>query len=266
MQFFICTNGDAGEEKFIPYVEDWIDGVELQSYGLSGVRSDNAWFQRVEMHNRIAPKLPGRLAIHGPFIGLDFSCPDHLLRAAMRTRMDMTYQVAKDFKPDYLILHSGYNEETIKFKLDNYWHDGVVKFWRTEIGRYQDLGTTVVLENVLEPAPDTLAAVIDGVNHPNLKVCLDIGHLNVWSKLKPSEWVKTLGHRLVYVHLHDNDGTDDSHLPVGGGNIDFDDFFEAVYNTNPELVISLEVMSEPAEVIKNLKSVISKYRKLPFQA
>jgi sugar phosphate isomerase/epimerase len=39
------------------------------------------------------------------------------------------------------------------------------------------------------------------------------------------EWVDVLGSRLMEIHLHDNHGEADDHLPLGQGNIDFPSLF-----------------------------------------
>lgn len=41
--------------------------------------------------------------------------------------------------------------------------------------------------------------------------CLDIGHANL-TRLNIKEYIKTLGHRLTILHIHDNDGNDDLHM------------------------------------------------------
>jgi sugar phosphate isomerase/epimerase len=63
--------------------------------------------------------------------------------------------------------------------------------------------------------PETLLELIEGTG---LGICLDVGHANTTGKLK--EFVK-LKKNIVNLHVHDNMGEFDQHLPVGSGNIDF---------------------------------------------
>jgi hypothetical protein len=37
MDFIVCAYGEPGEEKFMPYVENHVAGVELQNYDRKGV-------------------------------------------------------------------------------------------------------------------------------------------------------------------------------------------------------------------------------------
>lgn len=53
-------------------------------------------------------------------------------------------------------------------------------------------------------------------------VCWDVGHANV-SGFKQSEQLKVLAGKLEVLHVHDNDGEKDSHLPPFDGNVDWED-------------------------------------------
>ena len=54
------------------------------------------------------------------------------------------------------------------------------------------------------------------LNHPNLYLLLDIGHLQM-SKEAPTAVIAAAGDRLGYVHLDDNDGEADLHWPLLAG-------------------------------------------------
>ena len=51
---------------------------------------------------------------------------------------------------------------------------------------------------------------------------------------KLSDVLRDLNNKLVGVHIHDNDGTADAHLPVGCGNIDWNDYFAALKEYAPQ--------------------------------
>ena len=52
-------------------------------------------------------------------------------------------------------------------------------------------------------------------------LCLDIGHAN-YSRTTIGQWFDQLGEWIRYLHLSDNLGGFDDHLPLGQGNIDWD--------------------------------------------
>ena len=53
-------------------------------------------------------------------------------------------------------------------------------------------------------------------------ICWDTGHANI-SGFKQSEQLKILKGKLEVLHIHDNDGTRDAHLPPFDGNVDWED-------------------------------------------
>ena len=259
MDFLICAYGEPSEEKFIPYVQGCVQGFELQNYDRTGVCSPEKWHEVLEQHRSIIPKLPGRLAIHGPFAGIEYGYKDHLLREAVQKRMDMTGGMVRELRPDTLILHTGCPELMIKFNLTDAWLEQAAEFWKQEIKGYAEAGVRVVLENVVEQSPEAMIELVDRVRSDYLGLCFDIGHANLCSQLKPARWVELMGRRLKHVHLHDNSGRKDEHLPAGKGNIDFDSFFEALYAFVPEVTVSLEVLAAPEAVVENAIAITRRY-------
>ena len=96
-----------------------------------------------------------------------------------------------------------------------------------EIGRWADAGIQVVLENDVEHSPDLLTRLVSTVDHPALGLCLDTGHLHVFSELNAPEWVCSMGPQPCHVHVHDNDRTNDRHWSLSRGTIAFQPFYEA---------------------------------------
>jgi len=78
------------------------------------------------------------------------------------------------------------------------------------------------------------------------KVCLDTGHANFCGE-KPADMVRMLGYEyLGALHVHDNDGTGDQHLRPGLGNVDWDDFSDALAEIGFEGCMSFETSVPPA--------------------
>ncbi|MBF0499246.1 MAG: sugar phosphate isomerase/epimerase [Candidatus Riflebacteria bacterium] len=81
--------------------------------------------------------------------------------------------------------------------------------------------------------------------NPELAFHLDIGHFNLNGR-NPGDFAEAFRDRLVHVHLHDNDGNRDLHLPMGAGKIDWKAFLprlKAVYDGT----ITIEVFSAERE-------------------
>ena len=78
----------------------------------------------------------------------------------------------------------------------------------------KDLGVEIVLENVLETEPQWLLDIVKGVDDPRLKLCLDVGHVNAYSKIPVTEWLASWAPYLSHFHIHNNDTSRDQHNPL----------------------------------------------------
>ncbi|MCP4713914.1 MAG: sugar phosphate isomerase/epimerase [Deltaproteobacteria bacterium] len=260
MDFTLCAYGEPEELQFLPKIQEYVDGIELQNFIRKGVASPQGWQTVLKQHCDFAEKIDGRLILHGPFSGIQFDCFDHLLNEAVRRRMNMVYDAANRLRPDTLVLHSGCSDILVRFGLTESWLKQTADFWRREIDRYAEIGITVVIENVVEPAADTLIALADLVGNEHFGLCLDVGHVNLCSEIPPAQWISAMGPRIKHVHLHDNHGTLDDHLPTGSGSIDFDPIFTALKTHVPEVTVSLEVLADPQTVIENIIRITEAYR------
>lgn len=92
----------------------------------------------------------------------------------------------------------------------------------------------------MEWNPEILIDIIDGVNSKKLGVNLDIGHAFAFSKLSVIDWIKQLGNKTTYVHLHDNHGEKDSHLGFGKGTMPIVEILNALNQYAPDAVWALE--------------------------
>jgi sugar phosphate isomerase/epimerase len=259
MEFNLCIEGNKDEIKIFPRLMEMNVGIELQSYGLNGVSSKNKWYSRMKTHAIILKEFNGRVIIHGPFLGIRYTYNDYLLRKAVFKRMQMTYKLVKELNPDIIVLHSGFSEEMRSFNLEDLWLNETANFWKKEIYKYEKVNTRIVIENIVEDEPSLLMELHDIVGSKFFGLCLDVGHTNIFSNLPIKEWISKMGKRLHYVHLHDNSGKEDEHLPVGRGNINFDDIFNKLKEVIPDVQVSLEVDDNIENNIENLEMVIKKY-------
>jgi sugar phosphate isomerase/epimerase len=95
------------------------------------------------------------------------------------------------------------------------------------------------------------------IGSPYLKICFDVGHANITSR-NPIEYIKTLGGKIHSVHVHDNFGEEDNHLPCGYGNIKWGEIIQELKKSgfNGKLVIengdNPEIMLSSKKFLENL--------------
>ena len=107
-----------------------------------------------------------------------------------------------------------------------------------------ELGVVVCLENMpfrnfpLSPSK-RIYELIKDVGMSSLKMCLDVGHAHI---LGESLWdtVHLIADELRILHVHDNDGENDIHLPPYDGNADIKSFGEALHDIGFNGVLMLE--------------------------
>jgi sugar phosphate isomerase/epimerase len=74
------------------------------------------------------------------------------------------------------------------------------------------------LPHLIGGDPREFAAILERLD-PAIGVCLDTGH--TWLGNHWGQFVTVAGARLIHVHIHDNHGYADDHLPPGDGIVDW---------------------------------------------
>ncbi|MFH1034275.1 MAG: TIM barrel protein [Pseudomonadota bacterium] len=109
-------------------------------------------------------------------------------------------------------------------------------------------GCRLAMENTfeLEPSPLLMArqslAQATGVE---VGFCLDVGHASCFSRTNLEGWWRALSPHLFEMHLHDNDGLGDQHLPPGQGRVDWDFLGQGLAELTNKPLLTLEPHSEP---------------------
>jgi len=155
-------------------------------------------------------------SLHGPFMDLFPGSTDIEIVRVVKNRFTLAYETAKKLKAQHIIFHAGYVQKACFPKA---WVNNSVKFWDEFLSDIED-NIEVHIENVCEEDYVIMRELVEAINNPMFSVCLDIGHVNVNSSKTLEEWIKGLGNKIKYVHLHSNDGTSDNHWGLCRGNID----------------------------------------------
>jgi len=97
-----------------------------------------------------------------------------------------------------------------------------------------NFGVTIGVENKQESEnrelilyPDEHLEIVEAFRDQGVKAVLDIGHAHT-ANSDLAHYTHLLNDLIIELHLHDNNGISDNHLPLGAGSIDFQRFFEAV--------------------------------------
>ena len=78
---------------------------------------------------------------------------------------------------------------------------------------------------------EELIELVDSINRPNVKVCVDLGHAHFMGE-PPHKMIEHCGDRLAALHIHDNDTWSDQHLLPYCGTINWEAVTDALVNVN----------------------------------
>lgn len=192
-----------------------------------------------------------RCILHAPFNEL-FPCAiDKKARSLAADRFRQAIAIAKCYGATKVVIHGGYNP---RIYYPVWYMEQSILFWKEFLK--SDPGVEIVLENVLEETPDMLLEIVKGVEHPQLRLCLDVGHVNAYSPIPVTEWVEQWAPYLSHFHIHNNDGSWDSHSALMDGSIPMTQLFAAIAEKCPNATITLELLQAERSVRWLLEEVL----------
>jgi sugar phosphate isomerase/epimerase len=193
------------------------------------------------------------LTLHAPFMDMNPGAVDPMVRSVTDVRFRQLLNVAAIVKPRAAVFHAAYDRWRYGGRRD-IWFNNSIDTWRKVMETASKIGMRVAVENVFDEDPEALSMLIEAVNTPEFGFCFDTGHFNLFSTLSMEQWFDSLGRHLVEVHLHDNDGTADSHWALGRGEIDFEKFFALLDAHGKVPVYTIEAHDE-ADIETSLHKV-----------
>ncbi|NLN79287.1 MAG: sugar phosphate isomerase/epimerase [Armatimonadetes bacterium] len=123
----------------------------------------------------------------------------------------------------------------------------------------QDCGILLVLENLGKMGMPWLKRVLDAVGwdikSSGLGVCIDVGHAHRSCSedgIRPEAFLQEFRDIIREVHVDDNLGHKDLHLPPGHGTIEWGAVMDAMVELPAETIVCLEI-AWPAHPIKALR-------------
>lgn len=218
--------------------------------GFGGAEMDEADPREIERTAQALRDNGCRISLHGPFWGIEPGCLDPRVRDLAADRISQFMDLAVWFQPVRLVCHTGFDpRHHIEYR--GFWLEKSHAFWSRMAERAVSLNTVLLIENVWEKDPTFHVDLLERVDSPNFGFCLDVGHQNSFSTTPLLEWVDALAPRLREIHLHDNDGSHDTHWPVGEGNIDFSALFSRLESCNLMPLLTVEPHTQE-DLVKTL--------------
>ena len=206
-------------------------GVEIAEF-CTASNLDDRFSETDDAVQRKISGVPHRL-LHGPFNEL-FPCAiDPLARKLAAYRYRQALSLAEQYQAEKVILHGGYNP---RLYFPCWYVEQSVLFWKQFLEENPE-NYKICLENVLEEEPEMLLSIVRQVNDQRLSLCLDLGHVNAYSKVPAAHWIETWGDCLSHAHVHNNDGSADTHSALDQGTLNL----EAILQSLTHATVTLEL-------------------------
>ena len=197
--------------------------------------------------------------VHAPFIEVNPASVNPALSKASIEEIKRSVDLANMIDSDIVVIHPGRSI----FNNDNEYMKEAYSIAEENlkiIGEYaKDNGVNACIENLPRLRGfmyQDIYQLQDSLNRINLPMTLDIGHAYTAGFTVDDVYFENIKH----IHIHDNDGVHDSHLPLGEGIIDFKKFFEIFSKNNYDGIYNFELSSKEyieksIEYLKSLKLI-----------
>ena len=243
----VITAGNHMSVQLQPQITDLEAWVNL-------AQQENAFFEVMEPTLVTGCRDSGKLteayrktglcrSLHGAFIDVNPASGDPDFSALSRQRCRESCETALALGSSDVVFHSSAFPFLRGAYLNN-WAAGCAVFFEELARNYP---VRIWIENAQDLDPEPLRCLMAHISSDRIGICLDIGHAS-YSRAALAEWFACLGDRIGYLHLSDNQGLFDDHLPLGQGNIDWEQVNGLWKALGRDIPITLETGSLEATV------------------
>lgn len=197
------------------------------------------------------------LTLHLPFSDMNLAGLNDSIRAEVLRQMKNYLTLASNYV-NLAVVHPGY--------LSPYGAQVPHQAYMTNLASIRELcdfaadfGILIAVENmpdfpkIFGKYPDEMQEMLDAVGSHNVGFTFDVGHANTVELI--DEFLDQLGDRISHVHIHDNMGKKDEHLPLGEGNIDWKHVMERLSNYKGIFVTEMASVEEGIRSLEFLRKL-----------
>jgi sugar phosphate isomerase/epimerase len=163
-------------------------------------------------------------SIHAPYADTNLAADDDLIREWILKRIRASIRFASELEARCLVVHPGWTTATDRFMKGRAWELNLRSVrW---LYRYaEEYGVDMLMENVPEPTPYILITTHDfemfySELEYNVEMVLDVAHANLHDE--SILFMDRFGQKIKHIHVSDNMGKTDQHLPIGAGSINWE--------------------------------------------
>ncbi len=213
-------------------------GIEVMAFSYPEIL-DGDWRATVKQYKRLLDYVPGPITLHGPFMDMVSGSPDPRVNAVSNARFSHAIRIAAELGAHIVVFHTNFIGTLHNAFYRIGWHQRNVAFWRPLADYAQQHGVVIALENMWEFDPTIIGNLLEEVNHPCLRACLDVGHAHVFSdKMYDFDyWLRVMEPWIIEYHMNNNNGIIDEHhgFDWDSGALDYNDILPKLRALNTPL-------------------------------
>jgi sugar phosphate isomerase/epimerase len=197
------------------------------------------------------------LTLHLPFSDMNLAGLNNSIRAEVIRQMKHYLTLASNYV-NLAVVHPGY--------LSPYGVQVPEEAYLTNLASLReicdfaaDFGILVAVENmpdfpkIFGKYPDEMVEMLDAIGSHNIGFAFDVGHANTVGLI--DEFLDLLKERITHMHIHDNMGQKDEHLPLGKGTINWEKVLDGLSDYKGIYVTEVTSVEEGIESLEFLKKL-----------
>jgi len=226
--------------------EIYIDGAAIDQHTEDEIEKINNLFERNGM----------RKIIHGPFLDLNPGSRDPKIRDFTYERFVSALNLCEKLKTDHVVLHTGFDPIFYKDASDLFLSLSM-PVWKDILQLAESKKIVIAIENSIDPNPEVVVGLLKELKSTSVEACFDAGHYYAFGKMSPFEALKWYpAGSIGELHLSDNKGDFDAHLPLGEGDLDFGRLLRETLGKGRKPIITSEPHSKE-DIERNLDYLLS---------
>lgn len=238
----------------------------MQGFQISNCRSylaEAEFASYLELVRRLQEEADVGFTVHAPRMDVHLGSLNSNIRSAAQKELKASLDLARELEASVVVIHGA---PAILNMPGGEWSKQVYKpsGRAGQLAKKQESHLIRSLKDLADYAPDIILAVknlvfphelyrspedmqrlIDVVNRPNVGVTFDAGHALV-AGYETAVFLNILAKHVHHVHLHDNHGIVDEHLPLGRGTVDYVGIIQTLKEIEYLGVVNLEFALEDA--------------------
>ncbi len=228
---------------------EWLKRLRARAWEIIDEKPNELDIKKVESYKGALSNELTLINVHGPYNPLTFG---HF----WFKRLEATILLAGLLHSKYVVLHIPKREdfEVMLENLEKLAHTAS-KF---EINLLVENCTSN--ESAYLNTFEDFVILFDTTSTKNLGLCLDVGHAYIEREL--DDFLSKLYERFMNVHLHDNDGLHDLHMPLDTGKIPWRKILETLARKGYEGFITLECKSKIEDSLNKLNETTLRFSSL----